>query len=620
MDTKKQILVLLFALFFINGWSIDSIPRAEYPRPQFVKEKWVNLNGLWTYQFDFGNSGTEQDYTDSKGFDHSILVPFCPESKLSGVEYTDFINYMWYHRKVMVPQDWANQRIQLNFGAVDYLAEIFINGEFVGRHYGGTSSFSFPVTHHVTPGKEFDLVVRVEDHTRSGEQNLGKQSKEYEPRRTRYTRTTGIWQTVWMEATSHYGLEKCQILPDLDQKKFDFIPQFFGVNAGQGFRIQIYDAGQLVAQETFRADNGKVCTVTLHNVKTWSPENPFLYDIVYQVLDWDDKVLESVGAYAGMRKIHIEGDMVFLNNKPFYQRLVLDQGFYPDGIWTAPNDQALKRDIELSMQAGFNGARLHQKVFEERYHYWADRLGYITWGESSSWGMDANNPVAARNFIAEWSEIVERDRNHPSIIIWTPFNESIFTLEEKIRFNPELRKQHDRMIIDVYDLTKRLDPSRPVNDVSGYLHIKTDIWSGHCYEQDPEKLQELLSSIEDNKPYTGHREYNCRYEGEPFIIDEFGGIKWNPANQDNSQQSWGYGHPPNSLESYYKRLKAHVDVVLSLENCVGYCYTQLTDVESEQNGIYYYSREEKFDMEIIRQIFSKVPVRFQSIEKKQNDE
>ena len=603
----------LTVLIIILTWcqitaTANDIPRPEYPRPQFERAEWINLNGRWTCQFDFGNSGIEQDFHMSQGFTKEILVPFAPESELSGVEYKDFINYMWYHRVLEIPETWQNQRIQLNFGAVDYSCAVYIDGELVGRHYGGTSSFSFNIAPFVEAGKSHHLVVHVEDNTRSGLQGLGKQSREYQPRRTRYTRTTGIWQTVWMEPVAEYGLKSCHIIPDIDQKKIDFIPQFFKTGSGQKLIVSILESGRQIEKKTFDANGGKVCSVPLKKIRTWSPEDPYLYDILFEIIDADGTVTDRINSYTGLRKIHIEGDRIFLNNKPFYQRLVLDQGFYPDGIWTAPDDAALKRDIELSLAAGFNGARLHQKVFEERYHYWADRLGYITWGESSSWGMDANNPVAARNFISEWTEIIERDRNHPSIIIWTPFNESIFTLDEAVRFKPELRKEHDRFIADVYDITKRIDPTRPVNDVSGFLHIKTDIWAGHCYEQDPTELRKKLTSIVDGKPYTNHREHCYPYEGEPYILSEFGGIKWNPEQQaENTRESWGYGSPPRTLEEYYKRLADHVAIVLSLEHCVGYCYTQLTDVETEKNGIYNYDRSLKFDMEKIKQIFQNDP-------------
>ena len=329
-------------------------------------------------------------------------------------------------------------------------------------------------------------------------------------------------------------------------------------------------------------------------------------------------MLDEVNSYAGMRKVHIEGNRIYLNNEPYYQRLVLDQGFYPDGIWTAPSDAALKRDIELSMAAGFNGARLHQKAFEERFHYWADRLGYITWGEAPSWGMDANGIETARNFLTEWSELVLRDRNHPSLLIWTPMNEEWW---------PD-RVQYSRFTADLYDLTKALDPTRPVNDASGGVHIKTDIWTVHNYEQDPARLKEIiykdgvffqtpLRSVgvaPANIGFNGLRQ-NDRYEfpvydGKmPFLIDEVGGIKWAKDQDRESQtESWGYGKPPKSEAEFLQRLEGQIGAVLELADQVwGYCYTQLTDVEQEQNGVYYYDRTPKFDTERIRAIFGRNP-------------
>jgi hypothetical protein len=306
-----------------------------------------------------------------------------------------------------------------------------------------------------------------------------------------------------------------------------------------------------------------------------------------------------VQCYAGLRKVHIEGNQVFLNNEPIYQRLVLDQGFYPDGIWTAPTDEALKRDIELSMAAGFNGARLHQKVFEERFHYWADRLGYLTWGESSSWGYQMNDVVGARNALAEWQEIVTRDRNHPSIIAWSPFNETGW-------------RDHGaplkRLTSDAAAMCKKLDPTRPVNDSSGYLHVCTDLWTVHNYTQDPAKLAEELAPKDGAPVFRNMPDKEPPYEGQPYIVDEFGGIKWIPVEQQAfADNSWGYGDAPKTLDEFYARLEGQIDVLLSYKHITGYAYTQLTDVEQEQNGIYNYDRTTKFDMEKIRSYFSKEP-------------
>ena len=575
----------------------ERIPRPEYPRPQFVREPWLNLNGRWTYTFDPGKSGMQRGFAHSEGFDDESLVPFCPESRLSGVCHVDFIEMMWYHRAIQVPADWDDKRILLHFGGVDYESEVFLDGKSVGRHWGGTSSFSYDITRHVTPGQTHNLVVYVRDETRSGVQPGGKQCLDYRSRRCHYTRTTGIWQTVWVEAVSPYGLQDVQIVPDLDGSRFAIVPRLHAVRRGQRLRTTLRQGNDIVALVEGPASDGVAHILPIEAPRPWSPQDPFLYDLVFEVLD-GDAVLDTVRSYAGLRKIHVEGNQVYLNNDPIYLRLVLDQGFYPDGVWTAPSDAALKQDIALSMRAGFNGARLHQKVFEERFHYWADRLGYLTWGESSSWGIDLKDQVSARNFLSEWREIVVRDRNHPSIVAWTPFNETHDTGDGR---------QHNRLHVDAYDLTRDLDPTRPINDASGYVHVKTDLWTVHTYQQDPALLGEQLTP-HDGKVMRRFPEREAEYEGQPYIVDEFGGIKWVPsAEQEYDESSWGYGDDPKALEEFYARLEGLVGAILRFDHICGYCYTQLTDVEQEQNGIYSYDRTEKFDMERVAAIFQKRP-------------
>lgn len=576
----------------------NSIPRPEHPRPQFVRNAWLNLNGRWTYAFDWGKSGRQRGLAASKGFDGSITVPFCSESRLSGVGYTDFIEMMWYHRPIEIPVDWAGQRVWLRFGAVDYESEVFIDGVSVGRHWGGTSSFGYDITTRVTPGQIHDLVVYVRDETRSGVQPGGKQCPDYASRGCHYTRTTGIWQTVWLEAVPSFGLEDVQIIPDLDGARFVLVPRFYAVKRGLRFRATLFDGSTQVSQVEIPAGNALPCSLPVKAPRPWSPADPFLYGLRFEVIDVNGSILDAVESYAGLRKVHIEGNQVFLNNEPFYLRLVLDQGFYPDGIWTAPSDAALRQDIELSMAAGFNGARLHQKVFEERFHYWADKLGYLTWGESSSWGMDVTEPVSARNFLSEWEEIVVRDRNHPSIVAWTPFNET---------HNVGDGRQHPRLHADAYDLTRHLDPTRPVNDASGYVHVKTDLWTVHTYNQDPDLLKEQLQ-IHPGGVWRNYPDREVEYTGQPYIVDEFGGIKW-IVGQQFAQNSWGYGEGPKTLDEFYARLEGLVDAILTHGHICGFCYTQLTDVEQEQNGVYNYDRTTKFDMARIARIFSKKPTR-----------
>ena len=595
-----RFLTSLFAILFtFAAFAQAPIPRPEYPRPQFERDAWMNLNGTWTYAFDFGESGLQRDFNESKGFDNNITVPFCPESPLSGVEYKDFINSMWYHRAVEVPAAWDGKKILLNFGAVDYTSSIYVNGKLAGRHYGGSSSFSVDITRFVKAGQNADVVVWVQDDVRAGVQASGKQCPDYYSRGCHYTRVTGIWQTVWMEAVAKIGLKEVYVKPDLDNSCFIMEPKFHALADGMSLNVRVKDGDKVVSKKTVKATSPMTVIMPVKNVKTWSPESPFLYDIEYEVVDKDGNIVDQVTSYAGMRKIHVEGDRVFLNNQPLYLRLVLDQGFYPDGVWTAPSDEALKRDIELSMSVGFNGARLHQKVFEERFHYWADKLGYLTWGESASWGSSMNNELASRNFIPEWQEVVVRDRNHPSIIIWTPFNETWDRPKDD-----EGGRIHDRLVTNVYDLTKSLD-YRPVHDCSGGYHVKTDIWSFHNYEQDAEQLQENLTLKGDGTVPTFDVENEVEYSGQPYYLDEYGGIKW--VIEQFAENTWGYGQGPKTLEEFYSRLEALTDVILDMEYINGYTYTQLTDVEQEQNGIFNYDRTAKFDAGKLKAIFGKVP-------------
>ncbi|MCD8312890.1 MAG: beta-glucuronidase [Bacteroidales bacterium] len=580
--------------------ALAGIPRPEYPRPQFERADWINLNGEWTYSFDFSDSGMDRNFFESEGFDDRIIVPFAPQCELSGVNFKDFIPEMWYQRTIRIPADWAGRRILLNFGAVDYIATIYVDGQLAGRHWGGSSSFSVDITKFVSAGSDHSLVVRVEDNERGGEYAHGKQAEKFASYGCMYTRTTGIWQTVWLEPVAATGLKDAYIIPDLDQSRFIVEPRYYAQAEGQQLRIRVKDGDRTVSEKTITASEQGRAELAVENVKTWSPEDPFLYGIELDVLNADGEVIDHVDSYAGMRKISIVGNKIYLNNEPRYLRFVLDQGFYPEGTWTAPSDEALRHDIEMSMAAGFNGARLHQKMFEPRFHYWADRLGYLTWAECASWGANVNRVGTARNFIPEWEETVIRDRNHPSIIAWTPFNEAW-----EMPVDPEEAREARRFVTDVYNLTKALD-YRPCHDVSGGVHVVTDIYTIHQYEQNPEKFRAWLAPKDGRLPMFDPKR-DVEHEGQPYLVDEYGGIKW-IVGQANSEISWGYGEGPKTLDEFYERLEALTDVILDYgDEVCGYCYTQLTDVEQEQNGIYNYDRSLKFDMSRISAIFSKIP-------------
>ena len=602
---KKILFILLTTT--LTTWAQQ--PRQEYPRPQFERTEWRNLNGQWTYAFDFGRTGSERNWQQSEGFEHQITVPFCPESSLSGVGYTDFIPSFWYQRKISIPLEWEGKMILLNFGAVDYESHIFIDGKLVRSHYGSGSSFSCDITKFVKAGAEHNLVVQVIDNLRDGHQTGGKQSTRLNSYGCMYTRTTGIWQTVWLEAVAGEGLQSVFAVPDIDQQQLVIHPRFFQENTDNQLVVTLYDGNRKIAQKTVPCSNSAMIVLPVKPMKLWSPEQPFLYDITYQVIKNTDfigknktlqrEVIDEVRSYAGMRKVHVANGYFYLNNQPYYQRLVLDQGFYPDGIWTAPSDDALRRDIELAKAVGFNGARLHQKSFEERYYYWADRLGYLTWGESASWGLNENSDLSARNFLSEWAELVERDRNHPSLVTWTPFNET---------WGCQNTGVYTRFIRDVYNLTKAIDPTRPVNDVSGDAHVLTDIWSVHDYERDSLRLVEHFTFVPGKEPYRNQPEktsWLAKYDGQPYIVDEFGGLPWIPVEERAS--SWGYGENIDSIEEFYRILEKQVDALKASEHVVGFCYTQITDVEQEKNGIYRYDRTPKFNTQRIRSIFERIP-------------
>ena len=607
----KRLLLPFFALIYAFA-SVSATPRPEYPRPQLERESWVNLNGEWTYELDLVQTGHERKLFDSKGFDGKIIVPFAPESKLSGVGHTDFIPSIWYQREITVPQDWKGKDVLLNFGAVYYESEIYIDGKFVDRHFGGSDSFSVDITPFVEPGKTHSLVVTASSDLRGRMQSAGKQSLRHGPFECMYTRTTGIWQTVWMEAVAPSGIKRVKIMTDIDRSTVTMEFDMRRNAAGNVLTVNVLDGDKVVASDTAPVASGSIVSLPIKKAKLWSPESPFLYDVKMILKDAQGNIIDEVTSYFGMRKIHTDGNKIYLNNEPYYQRLVLDQGFYPDGIWTAPSDAALKKDIELSMAAGFNGARLHQKVFEERFYYWADRLGYLTWGEAPSWGLDANDVEAARNFLMEWRNLVVRDMNHPSLVTWTPFNEEFWPDET----------QYPRFITDIYTMTKQLDPSRPINTVSGGVHIMTDIWTEHHYEQNPQKLEKIIWN--DGKMFVRNPQVQARHRGnvgfnrpvlndpytfpvydgtKPYILDEFGGIKCMEANPAKDG-AWGYGDAAQTKEDFYKRLEAQVKVLVGMsEKMWGFCYTQLTDVQQEQNGIYYYDRGVKYDMERVRAIF-----------------
>jgi beta-galactosidase/beta-glucuronidase len=580
-------------------------PRPEHPRPHFVRHKWLNLNGEWEFAFDFGQSGVERGWGENPPRDHLIRVPFCPESRLSGIEHKDFLPAVWYHRTFEIPDAWRDDRISLNFGAVDYDCRVWINGRLVGRHYGGSASFGFDITSALQNGTN-SLVVCATDDVRSFNQPAGKQSQTFANEGCcKYTRVTGIWQTVWLEARPTHHLENVRVVPDLDNGCLFVTPTINGARRGITFSAALLTAdGVQIARAGSAGVSGIPCQVPIPEPRPWSPADPYLYGLIFELRE-GDRVIDRVSSYAGLRKFHIEGNKLFLNNEPVFLRFVLDQGFYPDGVWTAPTDAELKADIERAQAVGFNGARLHEKAFEERFHYWADRLGYLTWAEFPDWGTAFGQPQALLNVQREWRELVLRDASHPSILAWTPLNETA----SRARPAPDT---HRSFLDDIAELTRALDPTRPVNDASGYVHINTDLFTIHDYDQDQKSFALRYQALNADHPETAFIGYerqapdlSAPYEGQPYIVDEYGGTYWLPEYADaapkgNDRENWGYG---KTADDVLDLIQALSKVLTSHPQIAGFTYTQLTDVEQEVNGIYTYDRRLKFDAQRLRAIF-----------------
>ena len=577
---------------------MNTIPRPEYPRPQMVRQNWINLNGSWEFEIDQSVSGKERKLFEAEHLAGNITVPFCPESELSGVNFKDFMSCVWYRRELTLPEVWikglteAGERIVLHFGAVDYLTTVYVNGKEVGTHKGGYSSFSFDITHYidVEDGKAV-ITVCAEDDLRSRRQPAGKQSNKLVSYGCYYTRTTGIWQTVWLEKIPAVHIDSFKLYPDIENVTLRITAQVTG--AGELTAKASYQ-GQAMGEATVKAVPGQVDLVlSLKELHLWELGEGRLYDL--ELTCGEDKIT----SYFGMRSVRMEGMKFLLNGKSVFQRLVLDQGFYPDGIYTAPTEEALERDIHLSLAAGFNGARLHEKAFEPRFLYHCDRLGYMVWGEHANWGLNVSTLEAINAYYPEWTELVDRDFNHPAIIGWCPFNE---TWDEKGCF------QRSEVIDIIYRVTKQMDPTRPCIDTSGNYHVVTDIFDVHDYDQNPETFKARYDELMAKGQFDVH--FNCgkfwdgkpkqEYRGEPVFVSEYGGIQWH--GDDDGIAGWGYGNGPKTGEEFIERYRGLTNALLANDQICGFCYTQLYDVEQEKNGLYTYRRTPKFDMEIFKAI------------------
>jgi beta-galactosidase/beta-glucuronidase len=544
--------------------------------------------------------------SDDYPFDRRITVPFCYQSRLSGIGDTSFHDVVWYARAFGGPAGVEEGRLLLHFGAVDYRATVWVNGAQVASHEGGHTPFCADVT-DVLRREENVIVVRAEDPSRDTTIPRGKQYWKERSEGIFYTRTTGIWQTVWLELVNERRIAALRLTPDVDAARVDVEVEVEGFEPGLSLRLVVALRGDVVLDERAELRAPLIerslpllvrgaAPDTPHlsewpRPALWTPEHPNLYDLRLELRGADGKALDTVESYFGVRKIEARDGKVFLNNRPYYQRLVLDQGYFPDGLLTAPTDEDLRRDIELAREMGFNGARKHQKIEDPRWLYWADTLGFLVWGEMANAYTYSAGYV--RRITAEWQEAVRRDYNHPCIVAWVPMNESWGVPE--LASDP---RQADHLLA-MYHLTRSLDRSRLVVSNDGWEHALTDLCTIHDYggAADLSSRYATPESSVSARP-AGRPIYapGHGYRGEPVLISEFGGIAFS-----GEEGGWGYSTVADT-EEFLQRYESLIAALLQSETIQGFCYTQLTDVEQEVNGLLTYERKPKTDPARIRKI------------------
>lgn len=554
--------------------------KLDYPNPIFIRENIEILDGKWDFSFD-----------NNKWID--INVPFCPESKLSGIGYTDFIPKCYYKKKFIYKQ--IRERLYLHFGAVDFATKVYINNQFAGEHKGGYTPFSFDITNLVNIGKN-EIFVDVQDDDLEN-QARGKQSSQKNSFGCFYTRTTGIWQSVWLEYTAFDIIENFSFYPDIQNCSVDVDLR---VSAKGKYEILVLFDNKIVGKANGDIAYRDKIYIPLSEKHLWSIGNGRLYDVIIKYGE------DTVYSYFGLRSTAYNGMEYLLNGENVFQKLVLDQGYNPDGIYTAPNVAFMENDIDLAINLGFNGSRLHQKVFDPKFLYLCDKKGFMVWGEFPSWGIDYSSLDSCTQFLSEWKEVIERDFNHPCIVMWCPLNE-VWENNEK---NPDIK-----YIECVYDFTKILDETRPCVDVSGGYHSKTtDLFDFHCY-QTIEDLKKYLDNLQKSDvldvPLLYGKTIDIKYKkGCPVQISEFGGFAFFETKSNigmvnegavKSEDAWGYGVKTDVLE-----IVNLVNLIYSYDKISGFCYTQLYDVEQEQNGIYYYDRSEKISRETMKEIYNAI--------------
>lgn len=592
---------------------MTATPRQDYPRPQLRRNGWSTLNGTWAFAFDDEDRGRAERWfsaevlgDDLQGpFDRNITVPFCYQSQLSGIGVRERHDVVWYARHFDDIRNKDSERLLLHFGAVDYRSWVWVNGAQVAHHEGGHTPFTVDVTDALRADTNL-VVVRAEDPLDDLGIPRGKQYWRQESESIFYTPTTGIWQSVWVEPVPATHVQRVRVTPDLDAAAVGLEVSLEGAVTGATMRVRITREEMVLVDDEVRLTEPLVArnysvvpprglvgsgVANWQGVDVWTPERPALYDLRLEV-QGPDGAVDAVDSYFGMRKIEARDGRVLVNGRPYYLRLVLDQGYFPDGLLTAPSDYDLRRDIELAKELGFNGARKHQKVEDPRWLYWADTLGFLVWSEMVSAYQFSDQAV--HRTTTEWQAVIARDYNHPCIVAWVPMNESWGVPA----LGADARQR--AFILALYHLTHALDPTRLVVSNDGWEHARTDLFTIHDYGHadsirrryaDRRNIPQAIPSGSHETP-TGRPLYTTghRHRGEPILITEFGGIA---IGDDDS--TWGY-HSVRDGEEFLERYRELIAAVRFCGPVAGFCYTQLTDLEQEANGLLSFDRKPKGDI------------------------
>lgn len=578
-----------------------------YPRPQLRRKDWIPLNGTWDFASDEHSAWTEPASVE---WNSRIMVPFSPEAPSSGVGHEGYVQSVWYRRTFERPRLREGERLVLHFGAVDYSADVWVNGVPVCSHQGGYTPFHADITGAVREQREQEIVVRAQDDPLDLAKPRGKQDWKLNPHSIWYVRTTGIWQCVWMEVLPVNFIAGLRWTSNLTRWEIGLDARIGGQQR-DGLRLKVSlraPGGALLAEDSYSVAANEVHRQIalsdpgiddFRNELLWSPSSPTIIEAKLELCDAADNVVDTVDSYTALRTIAAEDDRFVLNGRPLRLRLVLDQGYWPESGLTPPDDEAVLKDVLLAKRMGFNGVRKHQKIEDPRYLYWADRVGLLVWEEMPSAYRYTTRSI--ERVTREWMEVLQRDYSHPCIAAWVPLNESWGV--------PDLPESFPQRhyVQALYHLTKTLDPTRPVIGNDGWESVATDILGIHDYDTDPERIkkryrQEDVESKLLARERPGGRvlvvgsDKEIDISGHPLVLSEFGGIAYS-----REHGTWGYSRC-NTPEELLERFRALMEAVRTLPALAGFCYTQFADTYQESNGLLFANREPKMPIEEIAKV------------------